>query len=61
MAPQFDREERWKLEDEVHERLMEARRSYEENKTPENRAAYMKALRAFTDLVVFGAPPKMTR
>jgi hypothetical protein len=56
MSPQSDDKERWRLEDEVHQRLMEARARYEENKTPETRAAYLKALRAFTDVVILRKP-----
>jgi hypothetical protein len=59
MAPQSDdKTKRWRLEEEVHERLMEARKAYEENKTPETRDAYSRALRAFTDLLFRGIPPK---
>ena len=59
MSPQPDHKERWRLEDEVHRRLMEARTRYQENKTPETRDAYRQALRDFTDVVIFGLrPPK---
>jgi hypothetical protein len=58
MSPQSDDKERWRLEDEVHQRLMEARTLYQENKTSETRAAYLQALRAFTDVVIFGLRPK---
>jgi hypothetical protein len=59
MSPQSDNKERWRLEDEVHQRLMEARTHYQENKTPETRDAYLRALRALTDVMVFGLrPPK---
>jgi hypothetical protein len=59
MSPQQVDKDRWRLEDEVHQRLMEARMRYQENKTPEMRETYRQALRAFTDVVIFGLrPPK---
>lgn len=59
MSPRPDDKDRWRLEEEVHKRLMEARTRYQEDKTPETREAYHQALRAFNDVVVLGLrPPK---
>ena len=54
MAPQSDDKDRWRLEEELHQRLMEAWTRYQENRTPETRAVYRQALRAFADVVILG-------
>ena len=57
MAPRLSHEEQLKLEQYWQARLAEARKQYDENKTPETRAAYSRALRAFADVVIRGVRP----